>query len=542
MSTVSRNVFTSYALDVVDGVQVACEYVQLACARYLAFFDKYDFDERKVLQVINFIRGFRHFQGRYSGKSFELLPYQIWIVSSIFGFYHRGTRDRVVHYVYIELARKQGKTALMAAICLYMMIADGENGSEVELLANSKKQATICFDLARNFSRSKDPREKWLRTFRDKILFDHTRSYLQVLASEAAGNDGWNSYCFCLDECHAQKDSRLWDVMTSSQGARGNYIASIITTAGLSIYGFCYQYRRGCLDVLYNATENDSQFVAIYTLDEGDDWEDESCWVKSNPSLGYTVTSEYLRQQIANAKIFGTEVSTKTKNFNLWMQSSEVWLSDKLLLNLTQKVDLNDYRGQFCFVGVDLSATRDLTAVAVSIPVDDTYVFKVFYYLPASELEGNENSELYKKWHRLGLLTVTPGNVVDYDYITTDILKVGNVLSISKIAYDKWNAVQWAIKCTELGMPLEPFSQALWSFNQPSKEFERLALSGKVVIDNNEITRWCFSNVTLKFDHNENMKPVKTHKMLKIDGVIAIIESLGVQLLEPSYDNEVYAL
>lgn len=153
-----------YAKDVIDGKIVACQYVKQAAKRYLDFFDKYDFRTDKVDRVINFISKLRHYVGKHKGKHFVLLPFQMWIICNIFGFYQKGTDKRVTKYVYIELARKNGKTALVAAILLYMLVADGESGAECEMVANSAKQAKICFDMCSNFLSSIDKKRKVFQT------------------------------------------------------------------------------------------------------------------------------------------------------------------------------------------------------------------------------------------------------------------------------------------------------------------------------------------------------------------------------------------
>ena len=530
--------YWKYPKEVVDKEIVAGKYITQACQRYLDWFEKYEFRPDKVDRVVNFIGKLKHNTGKHNGKPFELLPYQYWIVCNIFGFYYPGTSKRVVNYVYCELARKQGKTALAAAICLYMLVADGENGSEVEMVANSAKQAKICFDLASNYLSTIDKKGKYFKRYRDSIRFDKTSSFLQILSSDAGGNDGYNSYCFVLDECHEQPDSRLWDVMCSSQGMRENSLAIIITTAGFNMYGFCYNYRQTCLDILSGVKEDDSQFTAIFTLDEEDDWSDSENWIKANPSLGHTVSFDYLEQQVKKAKNNSTlEVGTRTKNFNQWVSSQDIWIPNDLLLDSTTEVNLEDFPEATCYIGVDLASVSDLTAVSVLVPFEGYYYFKNYYYLPQSALYDNSNAEQYKQWKRMGYLTITDGNVTDYDYVLRDIMKINEKVFIDKVAYDSYNATQWAISATTEGLPLEPFSQALWHFNRCTKEFERLIKQGKVKLDNNEITRWCFSNVSLKYDHNDNVKPVKGSDQLKIDGTIAILEALGVFLETPQYNN-----
>lgn len=543
---VERNKYTAYAIDVQEGKITACKYVKQATKRYLDYFDnpKYEFRASECDKVINFFSKLKHFTGKHNGKPFILLPYQVWIVCSIFGFYYKDSQRRVVNYVYVELARKNGKTAFMAGLLLYILVASGESGAECEMVANSAKQAGICFEIASNFLGGLDKKGKYFKRYRSSIKFEKMKALLQVLSTDTSSLDGYNSSAFLLDEAHEQRDSKLWDVLCSSQGMRENPLGLIITTAGFNKFGFCYQYRNTCLEILSGLKENDSQFAAIYTLDEEDDWQDPETWIKANPSLGVTVRNEYLEQQVQNAKNNPSlEVGIKTKNFNVWCDTAETWIPNDILLDSSRVLDLSEFSGNFGFIGVDLAAVSDLTAVSLLVPKDGLFYFKTYYYLPQTTLLESPNSELYKDWKHKGLITITAGNVTDYDYITRDILRISNNISINTIGYDSWNATQWAIDATSKGLPLEPYSQSIGNFNKPTKEFERLVKSGKVIIDNNEITRYCFSNVSLKYDFNDNCKPVKGGSDLqKIDGVIAILTALGTYLESPMYDNNIFIL
>lgn len=539
------NKYKQYANDVLSGKVVACKYIQLACQRYLSFFsrDDLEFKADKADRVINFISKLKHFTGAHNGKPFILQPWQSFIIYNVYGFYYQGTNERVTKNVYIEVARKNGKTAFAAALCLYALVADGESNAEVELIANSRKQASICFDMSSNFVESINFKNKLFKCYRDKIKFDKTKSFLQVLSSDVSANDGWNSYLFVADEAHSYKDSKMYDVMKSSQGMRNNPLAIVITTAGFNQFSFCYEMRKTNIEILHGLKQDDTQFTAIYTLDDTDDFEDEKVWVKSNPNLNVTVKPNYLKEQVIQAKNnTSLETSIRTKNFNQWLSTSQTWIPNNLLLQHSKKINLNDFNGLSCYMGVDLSAVSDLTAVSALIDTDGLYYFKTFYFLPASALKDNVNSELYKKWYNNKELIITAGNVVDYDYILNKILEINNTLIINKIAYDSWNATQWAIDATAAGLPLEPYSQALWNFNRPTKEFERLIKSGKVIIDDNEITRYCFQNCVIKTDHNDNSKPVKEQRDNKIDGVISMLEALGILLQTPQYNNQIMAV
>lgn len=537
--------YTQYANDVLTNKIVACNLIKLACNRYLTFLQRDDIEFRtdKVERCINFIQSLKHYKGEFVGQYFILQEWQKWIIYNVFGLYYKGTNNRVTKNVYIEVSRKNGKSAFASAICLYGLIADGEAGAEIEFIANTRKQARISFDMAIKFARTIDRKGKYLQLYRDSIQFPKTDSFLQILSSDAGTNDGWNSHIFLADEAHSYKDSRMYDVMKSSQGMRRNPLAVVITTAGFNKFSFCYQLRQTNIEILNNLKEDDTQFSAIYCLDDGDNWQDENVWAKSNPNLNVTVLTQYLKEQIKQAiNTPSLEVSVRTKNLNQWLSTSEIWIQDCYILYSTQKLNIEDFAGYNCYCGVDLSAVSDLTAVSFLIDTDDKYYFFNRYYLPESALSDNSNSELYKRWQRMGLLTITEGNCTDYDYITADLMRINKIIAINSIAYDTWNSTQWAIDATSKGLPLQPFSQALGNFNRATKEFERLLLSNKVVIDDNEITRYCFNNVSLKFDHNDNTKPIKTVRQNKIDGVIAMLQALGTMLQQPQYNNEIFTV
>lgn len=537
--------YLNYAKQVLNGEIIASVYVKLACERFMSWFDnpEFEFKTKKVDKVVSFISKLKHYTGKSNGKPFILTDWQYFIVENIYGWYYKGTNKRVIKNVYIEVGRKSGKTTLLSAIALYAMIADGENGSEVDCVANTKQQAKILFNTASNLTDSLDKKHKYIKPYRDKIKFDATKSHIQVLSSDASTLDGFNAYLFVEDELHAAKDSKLYDVLKSSQGMRNNPLAICITSAGFDKFGFCYQMRKTCIEVLFGKKQDISQFSAIYSIDEDDDWQDPKVWKKSNPNLGITVTEEYLQDQVIQAKNNPSlEIGVRTKNFGEWVSTKDIWISDDLLLKNSQSVDLDNFSNETAYVGVDLAAVSDLTAVSIMIPKDGKVYFKNHYYLPFSALSNNSNSELYKEWKIKGLLTITEGNVTDYDYILRDLLKANQKVFIGKVAYDSYNATQWAIDATSEGLPLEPFSQSLGNFNRPTKELERLIRSDKVVIDDNEITRYCFSNVVLKQDYCENVKPTKATNQNKIDGVIAMIQALGIYLYDPCYNNEFFNL
>lgn len=530
--------YYKYAQDAIGGDVICGKFIKLAAERFFSLMedDRYEFREEKADEVIRFFSILRHFTGRHAGKPFILQPWQQFIIASIYGFFIKEDGSRLVRYVYIEISRKNGKTAFAAGLSLYHLIADGEMDAEVDLAANSKEQAKIAFKFCSLFAKGIDPKGKYLISFRDKVKFERMLSLLQVFAADDSKLDGFNASMYLIDEYHAAKNAKLKDVLQSSQGMRDNPMAIIITTAGFDKLGPCYQYREMCTEVLQGLKENDALFAAIYAHDEEDDWKNPLVWEKSNPNLGVTVRFPYLQTQVQSAKNSPVEeVGVKTKSFNIWCDAEKVWIPDSYILDASSKLDFEQFRDMDCYAGIDLSSTSDLTCIGFMFPTQDKYYFKTLYYLPEAALHEKRFKELYGEWRRQGLITITPGNVTDYDYILNDLMRIRDIVCIQKVAYDAWNATQFVINATDQGLPMEEFSQALGNFNRPTKEMERLLLSGRAVIDNNVINRHCFRNVIMARDRNGNTKPSKQFEEKKIDGVIAKLEALGVYLMSPRY-------
>ena len=555
MTQIEDKIYIKYAQDIVDGNIAACENIILACKRFLSWFERDDmyFDYSDVDQKIRFVAKMKHSTGIHNRQPFILLPWQQWCFASIFGWKWTSNNLRVTENVMMFMARKNGKTATCAAIALVAAVCDKEASPEIEFVANNSQQAAIGFTQTKDYAESLDPKKKIFKRFRSEIRIPPVKGTIKVLASDSMGLDGYNSSLFILDEMHAQRNWDLYNVLRSSQGMRQQPLAIVITTAGFLLNGYpCYEMRQTCTEILRGLKQDDSFFAALYELDEDDDWKDESTWIKANPSLGQTVRYEYLRGQVQQAtNNTSLEIGVKTKNFNMFCQSADVWITDTYIQNNSQRIDVSKLIGEYAYMGVDLSAISDLTCTSVMFTPNkfreyypDKYIFKTFVYIPEEAFETSINAELYKQWKRQGYVTMTSGNVVDYDYILLDQKQVMQDTTLQGVYYDNWNATQWAINATNEGLPLEPYSQALGNFNKPTKLFEMLIKSGKVIIDDKPCVRWCFGNVELKTDWNENCKPIKSagDKNKKIDPVISMLEALGGYLNSPHYQPEVFTL
>ena len=513
---VKETEYYRYAQDVIDGKIVAGELVKLACKRFMSDLERPDLEFRAEIvdRFITFCSLLKHFKGKSANEKFILENWQQFIAANILGFYYKNTDDRKYTNSLICVSRKQGKTALAALFCLWFLIGDGESGAEVDLAANSRQQAQIAYEFCTNYARQLDPSGKELKCLRTGIKLKLNDSNLNVFAADSTKLDGFNASFALIDEYHAAKDSRLYDVLKSSQGQRKNPHLMVISTVGFSITSpFKKLYDTDC-EILHGLKEDDSTFAMIFALDDGDDWRDEKVWRKIAPNLDITVTTKYLREQVIQAENnVSAETGILVKNFNVWQQVTNIWIPDSYVNRCFKKISYSDFNEDtsLCYVGTDLAAVGDMTAVSCLFTRDgdDKLYFITEYFLPETALTESPNRELYKQWKRQGLLTITEGNVTDYTYITRMMLKRNSHIPIRKVAYDSWNSTQWAIEATEQGLPLEPYSQSIGNFNRPTRELERLIRSQKVVFQTSEITRWMFRNVLLKHDHNDNVKPTK---------------------------------
>ena len=539
-----------YAKDVVSGKILACQWVKLACKRFLDDINSQDyyFDEKKYNTLTTFTGVMKHYSSGAAGKPFILEPWEDFIICNIFCLYRVDSRRRKYKTAHISVSRKNGKTTLAAALGLFSLIADGEPASSVIMAANSREQAHIDFDAASAFARQLDPRKKSLKVLRNEIVFQKNNASLKVISADASTGDGLNPSMVILDELHEAVDSKLFDVLRSGQGFREQPLMLSITTAGFRIGGFCNQYEDYCKEILMGQKVDETLFALLYTLDDGDDWTDESNFIKSNPNLGVTVKRDWLSEQVNQAKNSPTlEVGVKTKNLNVWCSSSTTWIPEQYIRKSLMDVDLTEFKNKnnyLVYLGFDLAAISDLTAVSIMFvdPETEEYFFKTWYYLPKSALDGKYNSELYKMWSSKGFLTLTDSETTDYNYIQNQIVYLYETFDVQGVFFDSWNAQMLVNNLTNLGLPMTAYSQSIGNFNKPTKEMERLVLSDKVRFDNNPITRFCFDNVELKVDLNGNSKPVGDHQSRKIDGVISMLNALGGYLSIVYGNQEAFVL
>lgn len=530
--------YIEYPMKIVNGEIMSCEAIRLACERYLSFFSRDDiyFDYDRADKPVRFISKLKHTEAPFTGQPFELLGWQKFMMHAIFGWFRKDTRLRLVRTVFAQVPRKSGKSTLAAAISLYMLMADGDVGAEVYFVAPSREQSAQCLKYAKNFVDGIN-KNGILKVTNSVIRFPFTKSMMKTFSPDAKLGDGFNPSCAVCDEVEQYKDSRIPDVLTSGMGMRAQPLLIQILTAGFDLNGYGKDYHDMCMDVLTGMKTDDTLAAFIYELDEGDDWRDTSLWKKCSPSLGETVRLEAMQAEYNKAINMSTqEVNFKTKFLNVWCQSASEWFSYEFILNRMKKVSLDDLaalpRHSYAWLGIDFSKSNDLTGLTLMVhdDIEDKYYFKNWTFYPRDNVKKTKNGYMYEKWANEGYMTLTNGEVIDFDYITKKILEINSKIKIDRIAYDPYGATQWSIEMkNNYGFNMEKFSQKIGNFSGPTKDFEVDMHNDKIIIDYNPAILWMFGNVEFKVDHNGNVKPSKEKENSgkKIDNIISMIEAYG---------------
>lgn len=534
--------YERYIEGVKSGKIVACEYIKLAVKRFQELVARPDiyFDGPCVDEAILFISNIKHFLGKSAGKHFILEDWQEFIVACLLGLKWVDDNCRVCRETYIQIARKAGKDAFMAALSLYMMVVDGEASPEIACLANSRDQARILFDYITNFAKSIDPKGAAIKAYRNYVKCGANNGTVKVFSADASKLDGLNVSLAVIDEYHEAKDRKLYDVMKSSMGMRTQPMMVVITTAGFNLESPCHDMYKLSIEILNGIKTDDTFFPFLFCLDVDDDIEDENNWYKCQPNLGVTVSMDFMRGELVKMKNDATsEVGIKTKTFNMWCSSSMVWIPPEIVVQNMEGLNLEGFIGYTGVVGVDLGAVNDLTAVSLMIPTLDKKYFFNWSFLPEETFKTHPNKELYEKFIKEGSLILTPGNVTDFDFVANKIREINSIIPVTDVYYDKWNATQFAITMTEMGFNLQEFSQAIGNYNAATKEFQRLMLTNEMVIDKSANFLWQMTCVSLKVDHNGNCKPQKTAwQTQKIDNIIAATTALGGWLKTGGCSND----
>ena len=535
-----------YADDVLTGKISACKWVKQSIRRNLRDLERYEksgafyFDEKQATRVCKFIELLTHTKGSLAGQKIRLEPWQVWILTTIFGWRRRSDNGRRFRRVYIEVPRGNGKSCLSSGIGLYCLLADKEPGAEVYSFATTRDQAKIVFGDAKQMAATNAPlRQQFgLEVLANALYVQKTNSTFQAKSAEGSTLDGLNTHFACIDELHAHKTRAVYDVVETSLGKRLNSLLWVITTAGFDTSGICYEVRAMVCKVLDGNATDETQFGIIFSIDPEDDWTTEEALIKANPNWGVSVRPEMIVSLQQKAiTLPSAENNFKTKHLNVWCNASSAWMSlpawDKCA---DLSLSLEDFEAQPCVIGLDLGAKNDITAKMRVFPIEDEdgkKRFAVFgdYYLPENAVQKTTNSQ-YQGWVNEGLLHVTTGAMTDLNIIEEDIRDDLSRFDVQAIAYDPWQAIQLASALNNDGAPMVEYRNTVQNLSEPMKTLEALVQDGRIIHNGDSILRWMMANVVARVDAKDNIYPRKERPENKIDGVVALLYALAMCLSE----------
>lgn len=499
----------------------------------------------------------RHIEGDMAGKLFHLEPWQEAFVGALFGW-KRADGTRRYREALIYVPRKNGKTPLCAGIAAYVLFCDPEAGQQDYIAASEREQAAMLFRFMRGMVEREPELKSRCRIYGGNaaagqpksIVREDTGSFVRVLSREADSVHGGNSHLVIIDELHTQPDRSMVDVLQTSQASanRKNPLFITITTADFYRESICnekYDYackvRDGVLD--------DSAFLpVIYEAGQDDDWTLETTWEKANPNLDISVSREYLRRECQRAmETPSYEATFKRLHLNLRTNAETVWIpaeawhtcSGLMPLESSQqwRQDCEErFRGAECYAGLDLSGSKDITALAlVFLDSDDRMTVLPYFWVPEDGIQQRSHKDRvnYTAWIGQAFIETTPGPIVQYSFVRERINKIGQCHRIKSLGIDPWNAPQLATELTHDGLKVEFYRQGFASMNIPSKDLERRIVAGQIVHGGNPVLKWMNDNAMAESDAAGNIKPSKRKSTGRIDGIVATVMAIGMTLAEP---------
>ena len=494
----------------------------------------------KADQAVKFISTLKHSSGQWAGKPFVLMPWQEKLIRQFYGTFNPdGTRQ--YRTVWLEVPRKNGKTELGAGgFALPLLYLDNEMGAQIYSAANDKDQAGLVFQAAAPMVQQDKTLNSLSKIYppQKRIVYYRNRSFYTAVSADRYNKDGLNAHGVIYDELHAAKTRELWDVLTTSHGSRTQPVDVVTTTAGYDRNTICWELHNYAQQVQQGIIDDPTWLVCIYAADTEEDWTDENVWLKCNPALGTFRSIEEIRSLCKRAQETpALEMTFRRLYLNQWVNSAERWMK-------IEKWDacngsLPDLAGRKCYGGLDLSTSTDLTAFNMVFPYEGKYATVSHFFIPEDTMiEHSRRDQVnYVLWRKQGFIHVTPGNVVDYNYLEEIIKQEAVKYNISEIAYDRFNASQLVINLQDDGMEMTPFGQGFASMSPATKDLEVMVLSERIIHGGHPVLRWNIDNLVVRQDPVGNLKPDKAKSTQRIDGAVALIMGLSIAIKHADEDT-----
>jgi len=499
-------------------------------------------------RAVQFVNRLTHTKGVWAGTPFRLRP---WQESEIIRPLFRTREDglRAIRTCLLMMPRKNGKTELLAALALYCLLGDGEQGAEVYSAAADREQAGIAFGVAAQMVKN-DPHLYSLVQLvesQKRIVHPASGSFYRAISSEAYSKHGFNASHLLYDELHAAQSRDLWDVLTSSQGARAQPLTLAVSTAGYDRHSILWELYQHALAVRANPALDPTFLSIIYEAPLEADWQDPAVWAAANPALGDFRSLEDMQIAAARARVIPAQENNFRRLFlNQWTDQAKKWISSEAWAACKVPIDWAAYAGRECYVGMDLSTTTDLTALTAIFPDEEGgagFAVLPHAFCPKETIDRRVQTDRvpYDVWAAAGHLEATRGASVDYEAVHERLRVWDRLYRIRQIAYDPWNATSLVQTLQDEGFPCVPVRQGFSTLNDPSKAYERSIVARELRHDGHPVLESHVHKCAAETDASGNIRPSKRASTDRIDLVVALICALYAWLKEPGGPPSAYA-
>lgn len=553
--------YNNYIHDVINNKIMVCKYTRLSVERHVSDLEKkefpYYFSDYYAQRAIRFFSKLQHFEGEYNNQYFILEPWQQFCIAMIFGWVKKENDKRRFKTAYQEVARKNGKSMLMAGIGLYLLLADNEHGAQIYSAATKRDQAKLVHGMSEKMVKKSSELSSVIKIYKNNLHIEKTLSKYEPLGADSNTEDGLNVHGALIDEFHAHKTKDMYQVLRSSFGQRSQPLMVIITTAGLDKDVPCFLEREYLISVLEGVIEDDKYFGIIYTLDDDDNPRDNTLWVKSNPNIHLGNMMQDLQDHFDKVKNLPVDWNEfLTKRLNIWTQATTRWIMDDVYKKCNKPFKLSDMGMAKCYGGLDLSSVSDFTAFTLTWqPQSDTDVYKqwTWCFLPEGRIEEiirKTRMEIFRQWIEDGWLILTPGMAVDYDFVREFIVNKSREYNLVSTAYDPNNSAALIPKLEDEGLKMLEYNQGIKHMTAPTKDYEMKIINENIIDGGNPMMVWMISCTEVKPNADGDIKPIKPDRgksRKRIDGVVSSIMSLNLavrnqKVLRSIYEDGVFTL
>lgn len=526
----------NYALGVVNFEITACVHVIAACNRFLKDLERqhdddcvFYFDANKAERYLRLVQKFKHVKGIWKDPYITYLPWQNFAFMNIEGFFRKDNGFRRFRTAHIEVPRGNGKSAMASQSGLFHLSLNNPVGNEIYSAATARDQAAIVLDSAMKMAKANAGflKKTGVQVLANKIVHDKSGSVFKALSADYNSLDGLLPALAVIDELHAHRNRKVFDVIDSAMSKRQDSLLLVITTAGFDNTNIGFSQSAYAKKVAAGKVEDETFFGLVYTIDDGDDINLEETWKKANPNYGASVDPVNFAAKCKKAQETPDSLNNfKVKHLNIWTSSLSPFFNVDRWSECSLDVTIEDFKGHPCWVGIDLSSKVDLTTFTYVFKKEGKYYLFLDAFIPEDTVKTSTNDS-YVKWVERSHLTETTGEAINYIKLQEHLVQRSRDFKILGVMYDPWSATEFAQRMVAKRINMIEFRMTTANLSEPMKKLDAIIRERRAMNDGNGVFKWCLGNVVAKRDANDNVFPRKENEKLKIDGAVSAIMAIA---------------